>query len=1034
MLPAQRWLTSSPGGRAAGAALLVLLLLFVASAAQPTKAGAAFGDGFGIADAQGDGLPAGKAFWAGTCDLAASPPPGAPIPGGAGSRPTTVMTDPGIPFFGIPPTYGPAPDVPPRDCIDGGTVNQTGADANPWAPAPAWRQAPVTQAGAHPDASVLFTFQRTATLPPSAGGLATPDGTARDVSVALPPGVIGNPQAVTLCTQAQFTAAPSTQCPPQSQVGVADVLDNSSLSLFDQIVPVYALEPRPGRTAEFGLPNIQTTFIRIEAFARTGSDFGITTAVARIPPTATLLQQSLTFWGVPWSPSHDRYRFKQGWYDGNTGGVSAGNTIAAGAIPAGLQAPYDPSWGPAKAFYSNPTDCDGSGPVTTLSTDSWQHPEEWKSFDAAAPPVTGCDQVPFDGRLAVTPKSVQAGASTGYGFDLSIPQSSDPGTLATAHLKKAVVTLPEGVRVNPSAADGLGGCTLAQANLGSEGDVSCPDSSKIGTLTVDTPLLADPLAGNIYLAQPHDNKFDSLLSLILVARGPGIVVKLPGKVDPDPVTGRLMATFDDNPQLPFSKLHLQFNDGPRAPLSNPPTCGPKTTHTELTAWSGKTVSSDSSFEITGCGSGGQPFGPSLAAGTANPLVGAFSPFSLSIARADADKDLKAIRSIRLPEGLLARVAGVPLCGEADAAAGTCPTSSRVGHVEVAAGAGPSPLWVPEAGRAPTSVSLTGPYRGAPYGLSIVVPAQAGPFDLGRVVVRSALHVDERTAQLSTGIDESRVYGPDGSLKQTLEGEMPTILEGIPLDLRQLRVIVDRDGFVVNPTSCAPKQVTAQAVAVDGQAADLTSPFTAVGCAALGFKPRIALSLKGATGRVGHPALTATVTMPQGGANIARAQVNLPHGEFLDQGNLNKTCTRPVLLAGGCPATSIYGYARAWTPLLDQPLEGPVYLVGGYGYKLPALVADLNGQIRVTLVGKVDSGPNKGIRNTFELVPDAPVEKFELTMKGGKKYGLLENSEDLCKAKKAKRRAIVRFTGQNGKVSQFKPVVANSCKKKGRKAK
>ncbi len=327
-------------------------------------------------------------------------------------------------------------------------------------------------------------------------------------------------------------------------------------------------------------------------------------------------------------------------------------------------------------------------------------------------------------------------------------------------------------------------------------------------------------------------------------------------------------------------------------------------------------------------------------------------------------------------------------------------------MNVGAGAGSTPFYA--AGKA----YLAGPYKGAPLSLAIVTPAVAGPFDLGNVVVRTALNVDPESTQIHAVSDP-----------------IPTILQGIPLDVRSIALTLERPSFTLNPTSCAPSTVGGSVFSVFGQSATVSSPFQVGGCNALAFKPGLSIQLKGATKRIGHPALKAVLTAKPGEANIGRAQVNLPHGEFLDQGNLNKTCTKPVLLEGKCPATSVYGKATAWTPLLDKPLEGNVYLVGGYGFKLPALVADLNGQIRVLLVGKIDSGPNKGIRSTFEMVPDAPVSKFVLEMKGGKKYGLLENSENLCKAEPAKRRAVVNLTGQNGKVEEFKQIVENECGKK-----
>lgn len=309
--------------------------------------------------------------------------------------------------------------------------------------------------------------------------------------------------------------------------------------------------------------------------------------------------------------------------------------------------------------------------------------------------------------------------------------------------------------------------------------------------------------------------------------------------------------------------------------------------------------------------------------------------------------------------------------------------------------------------------LAGPYKGAPLSLVIITPAVAGPFDLGTVVVRAALQVDPETAQIHVVSDP-----------------FPRVLDGIPLDIRSIAVRVDRNQFTINPTSCEVMSVTGQVTSVVGRTANLDNRFQVGGCNQLKFKPKLQLSLKGSTKRTGHPALKAVLTYPKGGgyANVRRAQVNLPHSEFIEQNNLNKTCTKPVLLEGKCPANSIYGKAKAWSPLLEKPLEGNVYLVGGYGFKLPALVAELDGQIRILLAGKVDSGPNKGIRNTFEAVPDAPVEKFELNLKGGPKYSLLVNSENLCKKPQ---RAITRFTAQNGKVLQAKPLIANDCKKKSK---
>jgi hypothetical protein len=622
---------------------------------------------------------------------------------------------------------------------------------------------------------------------------------------------------------------------------------------------------------------------------------------------------------------------------------------------------------------------------------------------------------------------------------LSQPDSG-PG-LATANLRDAVVKLPPGLTVNPSSAAGLQGCTPEQLGLTTPVGTSpihttpapaeCPDGAKIGSVEVDTPLLDHPLPGAVYLAQPYENPFGSLLAIYIAVYDPisGVVVKLAGHVELGP-EGQLTTTFDENPQLPFEDFKLDFFNGPRAALKTPAVCGGYESTSTLTPWSapetGPPATPHDSYAVSqepGGGNcptsqGARPNSPSFQAGTESPLAGAFSPFVLNLRREDGSQNFESL-TVSLPPGMIGKLAGIPYCPDSTLAAAatksgaeeqrsaSCPAASEVGSVDVGAGAGPAPFHV--AGRA----YLAGPYKGAPLSLAIITPAVAGPFDLGTVVVRSALEVNPETTQITVKSDQ-----------------IPTELKGIPLDVRSISVKIARPSFTLNPTNCEAKSVAGTLTSSIGGTVPLLNRFQVGECRRLKFEPKLSLSLKGATRRVGHPALKAVVTYPKKGAfaNIARAQVNLPHSEFLDQGNLNKTCTRPVLNAGACPASTVYGKAKAWTPLLDRPLEGPVYLVGGYGYKLPALVAELNGQIRVLLV-KVDTGKNKGIRNTFEAVPDAPVEKFILEMKGGPKYGLLENSENLCKKPQ---RLAAKFTAQNGLVQQLHPLIANSCKRKGRK--
>jgi hypothetical protein len=854
-----------------------------------------------------------------------------------------------------------------------------------------------TQAGGHPgSAGTTFLFNRTL----DAEGKVAPDGQVKNIEVELPPGLLGDPTAVPQCSRRQFSEGAATNCPPASQVGT-DTLFMGYNEATDELrsitEKVYNLVPRPGTVAQFGF-RYATNTVTIDAKVRSGSDYGVTLSLHDVPQAMQLYGNATTFWGVP--------------ADENGGGWTR--------LP----------------FVTLPTACLGPQ-ETRIKVDSWQHPDDWQrshffSHDNAGILVgaSGCDRLDFSPSITARPTTSAADTPTGLEVDLKMPQNDNPDGLAEANLKAATVALPTGVAVSPSGANGLAACSPTQIGLQNEASPSCPNGSKIGTVEITTPLLPDKLEGGIYLAEQGNNPFGSLLAIYLVAEADGVHVKLAGHVVPDPRTGQLTTTFDDNPQLPFSELKLKFFGGPRAALKTPELCGTYSTTTAMTPWStpaGAAAHPGDQFVVNSAANGGacpqtvsqEPNLASFSGGTVNPAAGAYSPLVVHVARPDGSQRLQAL-DVTLPPGLLGRLAGIPYCPDAQiaAAAGnggaaeqrspSCPAASRVGSVDVAAGPGSQPY------HAEGQAYLAGPYKGAPLSLAVVTPAVAGPLDLGTVVVRAALHVDPVTAQI-----------------EAVSDPLPTILQGIPLDLRSIDIDIDRSRFTVNPTNCKASSLGAQLTSTTGQAASLGSPFRVGGCAGLRFQPKLKLALKGATGRLAHPALKAVLKMPAGGANIARAQVNLPHGEFLDQGNLNKTCTRPVLMAGNCPKSSIYGKAKAWTPLLDKPLQGPVYLVGGYGYKLPALVADLNGQIRVTLIGKVDSGKNRGIRNTFELVPDAPVSRFVLEMKGGKKYGLLENSENLCRASKARRRAIARFTGQNGKVRQWKPVVANQCKKKDR---
>lgn len=932
--------------------------------------------------------------------------------------------------------------------------------------------APDTRAGGHPFQATT-TFSLNTHLGPN--GILPDGGAAKEVVVDLPPGFIGDPFATPRCVQAVLIQ--TGVCPIDTQVGVIHARitlnlgggQSGSGGERHRYLPVYNMLPGYGEPALFAFfnPNPSLiTFIHLGLDASRG--YAVTATVPSLTGLGMPLSSELTLWGVPADPGHDQWRGYRS--DGGLPGPSSG------CLGAGTGTSYGkcPSGGELRSLLTDPAVCNGQPVDTRMAIDSWLRPgrldadgapvladSAWSTAVAQAPPVTGCEKLRFGGpqapvSLTFQPSSHAAETPTGYEARLNLPYNENTEgllsyddaapLLANPTLRDTTVTLPEGVVVNPSSAHGLTACSTAQIGLTSAigqtpirfdaGPPSCPDGSKLGTVEVHSPLVDHVLHGSIYLAAQDDNPFESLLAIYIVVDDPetGIVVKLAGHVEPDPRTGRLTARFGENPQLPFTELDLRFFGGPHASLINPPTCGPHTTTTTLRPWSHPytpDVTSTDSFSVNsgpngaGCpaGSGGRPNAPSLEAGTLNPVAATYSPFVLHLERADGTQQIKGLNAT-LPPGLTGKLAGIPYCSDqALALAGTragryeqshpdCPAASQIGTVDVGAGAGPDPFHVRG------SAYLAGPYKGAPLSLAIITPAVAGPFDLGTVVVRTALYVNPVTAQINAVSDP-----------------LPTILQGIPLDVRSITVKMDRPQFTLNPTNCREMQVGAESTSVFDQTAALSNRFQVAGCRGLAFKPRLALRVFGKTNRNAKPRFRAVVQARPGEANIGRAQVNLPHSEFLEQAHIKTICTRVQFAAGdgngsACPQGSIYGWAKAWTPLLDRPLVGRVHLRSSDN-ELPDLVAALNGQVDITLVAKVDSGPNEGIRNTFELVPDAPVSKFMLVMKGGKK-GLLVNSEDLCH-KKAKTRAIVRFAGQNGAVRHWKPKVRNDCKKKQRKA-
>ncbi|HWO83552.1 MAG TPA: hypothetical protein VNM38_07165 [Solirubrobacterales bacterium] len=783
--------------------------------------------------------------------------------------------------------------------------------------------------------------------------------------------------------------------------------------------------------------NILGAPVTVETTVSPEAPYHLLTHVSNAPNVILFYGSEVTLWGVPGDPAHDAEREN-----------------CKGNCDVNL---------PEVPFLTLPRSC--KGPLTTtFAAASWMRPGAWTpllqavTHDEAEPPnpqgMTGCERLGFKPTISSSPTTKAASSPTGLDFGLNVNDEGliSPTGIAQADIEKAVVTLPEGMTTNPSLAEGLNVCSeadLARETAFSETGAGCPNASKVGTVQVATPLLDETVDGSLYIAKPYENPFGSLLALYIVIKNPtlGIAIKQPLRVDLDPRTGRITTVAESMPELPFSEFTLHFREGARSPLASPAGCG--TYETEATLYpstGGPPVKSSSAFKII-AGSNGAPcpaaglppFRPNLTAGTLNNAAGRYSPFNIQISRTDAEQEITHF-SIKLPPGVIGKLAGVPFCPEAAIAAAkvreraphggqeeldqpSCPAASEIGRTLVGSGVGGSLAY------APGKIYLAGPYRGSPLSIVAITAARVGPFDLGSVVVREALSVNPETAEVfvdATGSDP-----------------IPHIINGIPVHLRDIRAYIDRPQFVLNPTSCKRTSTASTVLGsgldfaseADNNPITVTSPFQAADCASLPFKPRLRLTLTGGTKRSDNPALRAELRMRPGEANVGRAQVTLPHSQFLEQGHIGTICTRPVFNSGNtpgenCPKASIYGYARAFTPLLDEPLEGPVFLrANGGERKLPDLVAALNGQqIDVALVGYIDSTRRGELRTTFATPPDAPVSKFILSMAGGKK-SLLVNSTNLCRRTN---RAQANFTGQNGKVYNFRPVLKPlGCKKKGK---
>jgi hypothetical protein len=863
--------------------------------------------------------------------------------------------------------------------------------------------APQTQAGSHP-------FQVTSTLTLKQGPVTTvgagqtqevlPLALPKDLSVLSPPGLVGNPTPFERCSDAQF-ASDFTKCAPGSIVGVAVTTysEPSTEHLFKAISPIVNLVPSPGEPARFGFIAVIVP-VTLDTSVRTGSDYGVTIASHNVSQIPGLLSSSITLWGVPGDSRHDAQR---------------GQACLLGEQPS-----CPVGQGSPPPFLSMPTACTGPLDVRAQA-DSWQDPSGVLTLPVTetVPGMDGCNHLSFEPQVSVSPDVADASTPTGLTVKIHVPQTSilNAEGVAEGTVRDTSLTLPAGVTLNAGGADGLEACSEGEVGfLGKDaadvalnlftplmGEPFCPDAAKVGTVQIETPLLPNALEGAVYLASPApageagQNPFDGLLALYIVAKDPvsGTLVKLAGRVVPDPATGQLTSTFQETPQLPFENLTLHFFGGGRAPLATPALCGSYTTSATFVPWNleagAEPAHASSTFQITSgpngsaCPPSPRAFSPGFTAGSSNLQAGTFTPLVTSMGHADSDQVLSGL-DVRFPPGLLGSLSSVKLCEEPQAAQGTCGAESLIGHTTVTAGLGSTPAVVRRAG----DVYITGPYHGAPFGLSIVNPAETGPFDLERdtacdcVVVRARILIDPATAQLSVITDP-----------------LPTILKGVPLNIQHVAVTVDRPGFTFNPTSCSAMSVAGSVTGAEGATSLVSTPFQVTNCAILSFKPSFTVAVTGRTSKAQGAGLSVKLSYPPNSmgseANIHSVKVELPKQLPSRLTTLQKACLAATFDSNpaDCPPQSIVGHAVVHTPVLPVPLQGTAYFVSHGGEEFPNLTILLHGYgVTIELVGSTFISKAGITSTTFKSPPDVPFETFELALPQGP-YSALAANTNLC---------------------------------------
>jgi hypothetical protein len=841
----------------------------------------------------------------------------------------------------------------------------------------------------------------------------------KDTIIDLPTGLTANPLAVPRCEPVVLF---SGGCPTDSQIGVFVVHFFGNKAALG---PIMDVNPEAGQSAELGMEAGLGQLVMQGRLVRTPQGYGVR-VVTRGIPSLSIVSIETTLWGVPAAPEHDAERgLSCGAITLNTEWSCEGGGTKSGVSPV--------------PFLTMPTVCSAGPQTETAWADSWDEPGQYMRAQSSLPAVTECGRAPFTPEIEVQPQTLQEDEPLGLGINIENGEENFAQAIATPPIRDATVTLPPGVTISPAVADGIQACsptgpqgidmptgTNAKGEplgpeevgegeeLASNGEARlapghCPEASTVGTAEAFTSLLPLPIKGRVYLAAPscggagqpactEADAVDGNLYRMYVElggetgrRSQGVDLKLEGKVEANTATGQLTIKIANNPQLPLTQLSMHINGGSRAMLDNPATCGVARTNSDLEPWSAPGITPPpeslftpgtpdatptSFYEVKGC-STPTALSPTLIAGTLSPEAGAFSTFTATVTRSDRDQFLSGLQ-MRTPPGLAAMLSSVPVCPQAAASEGTCPEASRIGKSLVTLGAGSTPFAISG------SIYLTGGYEGAPFGLSIVTNAVAGPLNLGLIVIRARIDVDPETSALTI---TSR--------------SLPQIVFGVPLRMQQLTLEIDRPNFIFNPTDCAEQEITATVAGSEGARAELSNRFAIGGCRNLVFKPKLIATVTSHAGDRDGASLDIKLKRPNlpvgAEANLAGMRVALPEQLPVRLTALQNSCPQPTFNSNpaGCPSASVVGMARASTPVLPVQMVGPLYFVAHGRDHFPSPVVVLQGDgVRLNLVGETKIDTNGTVQVFFPAIPDVPLNSFELYLPRGA-HSMLDATTNLC---------------------------------------